>query len=84
VVNTLSQRPGGGIQIPKRPAPAKRLSSTGLNLKGRQGYRRAVLFAGPPDTTFFIFDDTPVQKLFDCQGRQIRLDWFNLVEMVKE
>jgi hypothetical protein len=54
VVNTLSQRAGGDIQIPKRPAPAKRLSSTGLYLKGRQGSRRAVPFAGPPDTTFFI------------------------------
>ena len=54
VVHTLSQRAGGDIQIPKRPAPAKRLSSTGLYLKGRQGSRRAVLFAGPPDTTFYI------------------------------
>jgi hypothetical protein len=75
VVNTLSQRAGGDIQIPKRPLrprsgseyrvgkygprdeappPAKRLSSTGLYLKGRQGSRIAVLFAGPPDTTFFI------------------------------
>ena len=78
VVNTLSQQAGRDIQIPKRPAPAKRLSSTGLYLKGRQRLRRAVLFAGPPDTTFFIFSRYPrtdVRRRSVARGVCQTLSW---------